>query len=159
MGVGLKSKGQISIEFILIILIVLIYIHSVIQPTAKAAAQSTEDVARLAQTKLAAQKLGAAINELQANQSDGKKTIELFVPKDGTVTCNGSANVIEFSATMSSLRNPQGCTNKVCSGSVKLITGAGSGLSCFGGSNASNVFREVTVSKTNSGIDVSYVST
>jgi hypothetical protein len=169
MGSGfLKNKrGQISIEFILIILIALIYIHSVVQPTATIASQSTEDVTRLSQAKLAAQKLAAGINQLGANQSDGRKTISLFVPKNSSIEC--ASDRINFSAAMSDLREPpqcvgceRGCEGKECKGYAELIDGASPNCD-FGGSalisaGNSNVFREVVIAKEAGVISVEYAS-
>ncbi len=164
MGFGLMKnrKGQISIEFILIILIVLVYITSVIQPTVKIATETTWDITRLSETKFAAQKLAAAINQLEASGGDGKKTISLFVPKGAVVECTGIAS-IDFTASLGSLSVPPVCDpiGRECAGSIELVSGI-SGLNCFGGSpidaSASNIFRKVEVIKDITGIRVAYAS-
>ncbi|MDP6671332.1 MAG: class III signal peptide-containing protein, partial [archaeon] len=86
-----NKKGQISIEFILIMLIAIIYIYSVIQPTLQISAQSTEDVARISNVKLSAQKLAGTINQLEANASEGRRTIDLFIPDGSYIECNADA--------------------------------------------------------------------
>ena len=169
----MKSKrGQISIEFILILLIVIIYIFSVIQPTSKIATESTNDIARLSQAKIAAQKIATGINQLEANQSIGKKTISVLVPKNSTVRCGTGTEEgkIIFEVTMSEYgpSPPEcydspppdeicdqgfGCIEGKCSGYVEHIASStGSTLTCFGGTNSiiagnKNIFREIVVEK------------
>tara|TARA_Y100000310_G_scaffold345396_1_gene464447 strand:- start:12191 stop:12706 length:516 start_codon:yes stop_codon:yes gene_type:complete len=164
----LKNKrGQISIEFILIILIALIYIHSVIQPTVNIAAWSTEDVTRLGQAKLAAQKIASAVNQMAINPAAGKKTISVFVPKGGTVSCSGVR--INFSAQMSNLRDPeqcptcdQGCQGKLCKGYLEIVGGIIPTCN-FGGNTTivaddeTGILRDLVVAKNSSGaINVDY---
>ena len=173
MGTGLVKgkKGQISIEFILVILIALIYIYSVIQPTVLNASQSTEDVARLSQAKLAAQKLAGAINQLEMGGDEGKKTITLFVPKGSSVECRSDR--IVFTAMMSNLRKPPqciatptspcdyGCIDRSCRGFITLVGGTPNcdflGVAEINASTG-NIFKEVVAIRDASGVRVSYVS-
>ncbi len=100
----LNKKGQISIEFLIIIIVSLIYIHSVTKPilvdTATAAA---EDVKRLADAKIAAQRLADAINEAAAASGESKKTIHVFLPANASVSCNADDDKIDYSATISNV--------------------------------------------------------
>ncbi len=168
MGTGFlrNRKGQISIEFILIILIALIYIYAVIQPTLQVSTQSAEDITRVSNVKLSAQKLAGTINQLEANASEGKRTIELFVPTGSYIECVAGP-AIEFSATLSgSLGTPSGCVGGgggvICTESISLLTtpdcdfdGAGSDkLEAVG----SNIFEKFVVEKDASGISVEYVA-
>jgi len=165
-----NKKGQVSIEFILIVLIALIYIYAVIQPTVDLATKSTDDTTRLSQTKLAAQKLAASINQVEASQSDGKKTISLLIPRNSEVSCAGTT--ISFSTKLSNplkcgdssgISCPQGCsrlsdTEIACTGQVNLL--AGSSIVCdFGGTStitasSANLLKEITVLKTGTSITV-----
>lgn len=168
MGIGLVKgkRGQVSIEFILIVLIALIYIYSVIQPTVLTASQSTEDVTRLSEAKFAAQKLAGAISQLQASSGEGKKTITLYVPKNSSVECLGDRVI--FSAIMSNLKKPPqcivspceyGCADRTCKGFVKLLGGAIPTCD-FGGqtkidttaADGQSIFKEVLVKKDVTGI-------
>ena len=168
MGIGFlkNKKGQVSIEFILIILILLIYIYSVILPTLNISTDTLQDVTRLSQTKFAAQKLGMAINQLEANKGDGKKTISLFVPEGATVTCDGPGNQISFVVEMSDLGTPPGCQKVggtvTCQGSIELIQGVGANLTCFGSNPidaaGGNIFRDVSVTRSSTGMVVEYAS-
>ena len=166
MGIGFlkNKKGQVSIEFILIILILLIYIHSVILPTLNISTDTLQDVTRLSQTKFAAQKLGLAINQLEANKGDGKKTISLFVPEGASITCDGIGNEIDFTVEMSDLGTPPGCQKTgetvTCQGSIELIQNVG--VICFGNNPidaaGGNIFRDVSVTRSSAGVVVEYAS-
>ena len=157
-----NKKGQISIEFILIILVAIIYIYSVIQPTLQISSQSTEDVARVSNVKLSAQKLAGTINQLEANASEGRRTIDLFVPDGSYIECN--ANAIDFSATLSSnLGTPSGCVDSgtvTCTESISILTdpdcdfGGVEILEAVGG----NIFEKFVVEKDAVGISVSYAT-
>lgn len=163
-----NKKGQVSIEFILIILIALIYIYSVIQPTLQVSAHSAEDVARLSNVKLSAQKLAGTINQLEANASEGQRTLKLFVPKGSYIECITASPGIKFSATLSeNLGAPTGCDNitgeVICEETISLLTGTT--LSCdLGGAEpdkleaiGGNLFETFVVKKGALGTSVEYV--
>ena len=185
MGISvLKSKkGQISIEFILIILIALIYIHSVIQPTIPISSQSTEDVTRLSQAKLAAEKLAGAMNQLEANKGEGRKTISLFIPKNSFIKCDteGGEPVVKFWSVLSNVGlctvdNPstptedesschQGCEkdatgeNITCTGFIELLEIPGScvfGTSSQLGDESNNIMAKLLVERETGKISVDY---
>lgn len=166
-------------EFILIVLIALIYIHSVIQPNVEISSKSADDVTRLSQAKIAAQKLSSAINELEANQSDGKKTITLLVPKNSSVRCDILGNKIFFSTTMSSIKSPPlcvdepkdgtcdqgfGCIDRTCTGFFEIFSGANLACDLDGAGNPEILtgndveLAKIAVTKTLTGISVSYVT-
>jgi|TARA_B100002003_G_C13987179_1_gene477148 hypothetical protein len=164
-----NRKGQISIEFILIMLIALIYIYSVIQPTLQISAQSTEDVAMVSNVKLSAQKLAGAINQLEANASDGQRTIGLFIPDGTYIECTDDPvttdPAIEFSATLSdNLGTPSGCSGAnpaICTESISLLIdptcdfgGGSEKLEAVGG----NIFEKFVVKKEAGGISVGYAT-
>ena len=157
-----NRRGQISIEFILIVLIIIIYIHSVVQPTLMIATESAQDTTRISNVKLAAEKLAGTINQLEASQGNGRKTIDLFVPEKSYVECTPTS--IDFGATLSDrLGTPAGCSNGMCSSSIQTLA---TNLSCnFGETPAekidateSSVLMKVSVTKSGSSISVVNVS-
>jgi len=80
-------RGQASVEFLLIILIFLIYLQAFITPSINLAATSVKDTSRLAETRLAAEQLVFSINEVASFSGNAKKTIWLFVPEGAIVWC------------------------------------------------------------------------
>jgi len=93
----LKEKGQVSIEFILIVAIALVYISAVVWPTVENSVQAAVDVKSVADTKLSAMKLANALDEATSSSGDMKKTISIFLPDSGTIWCSSTEKVIHYS--------------------------------------------------------------
>jgi len=91
----LNKKGQISIEFVLILLIGLIYLNTISSAVIYPAIDSAKDVSNIGEARLAVEKIVNSVNELAASPGEGKKTINVFVPEKTTITCTGSA--VKFS--------------------------------------------------------------
>lgn len=98
----MNRRGQTSIEFILLLVIMMLYIQTVVLPLVENSTRSAEDTTRLAQAELAAQSLANAINYVGSAETSAntyaKQTLHLFVPKDTVVVCNGTDKTIEFVA-------------------------------------------------------------
>lgn len=80
-------KGQIAIEFILILIIMLIYIQTMIQPMLDSSINSIEEVSRLGQTRAATQKLVNAVDYVALSNGDAKQTISFYLPPNASITC------------------------------------------------------------------------
>ncbi|MBU0636561.1 hypothetical protein KKE06_06050 [Candidatus Micrarchaeota archaeon] len=93
-----NQKGQISIEFMLLLVFLLLYLSSSILPSVYLAAASTQEVESIGQARIAAQKIVSTVNRLQDQTSGAKQTITIFVPKDANILCNSAPdNEIGFS--------------------------------------------------------------
>ena len=103
MAVLLRQKGQISIEFILILVFALVYIHLYVWPTVEDSTQTASDVKAIADAKVSAMKLASAVDEAGTTHGEMKKTIKIFLPSDAQMTCrtSGENKGIEFSAVIS----------------------------------------------------------
>lgn len=147
----MNNKGQVSIEFILLIVIAMVYIYGTVRPLINDATTAAEDVQRVSDTKISAQKLANAINEAAAGSGESKRTIHLLVPKGvegglrGTrIECDSPNNKINYIVEISTLheRNPMqesaniGCTPQTdpldslkilyyeCKSSITCLSGA-----------------------------------
>jgi len=121
----LRERGQVSIEFLFVFMIALVYIHSVVQPSIDIASASIEDVSRVSQARLAAEKLANSVNELLVSDGQGKKTIHILVPENSSVSCDNSLPAIKFNVKLSDKLagvNAAGCTNRDCTGSIRLVS-------------------------------------
>jgi uncharacterized protein (UPF0333 family) len=132
-AVVLNNRAQVSIEFIIIIVISLIYINVVTSPllitTSTAAAQ---DVKKVGDAKIAAQTLANAINSAAANSGESRKTVQLFLPAETGLSCDTAIQMINYTVKITDLsgRTPFGCSSATdCGGSVRLIASPG-GLTC-----------------------------
>lgn len=124
-----RQKGQVSIEFILLIVITLVYIYGTVWPLINDATVAAEDVQRVSDTKISAQKLANALNEAAANSGESKKTIHLLVPNKASISCSG--NQINFTVDVNKMNEkrpkPRGCEEIgsppyfECSASIALL--------------------------------------
>ena len=172
----MNKRGQVSIEFILLIVITLVYIYGTVWPLINDAIVAAEDVQRVSDTKISAQKLANAINEAAAGSGESKRTIHLLLPADASISCNAGENKIDYSLEVDNLhcRQPsaecayfEGSTQKdpltcatssadekhfECSTSISMVAGAVSG-SCP--SLVGPSFEAIIVQKTGGAISVS----
>lgn len=146
----LGRRGQISIEFILLVMVALIYINAVIVPMLESSSVATADVKATADTKIAATKLANAVNEVAMAGGNAKKTILLFLPDGGSLECNRIEGRIDYRISvaylngippMEGIGGTIGCVDPTpddpldvvpfeCSSYVQLLPGAASTLSC-----------------------------
>jgi len=90
------KKGQTSIEFMLLIVIVLMYIQTVITPNLNETLISVSDTTRVAEARLATEKLTNAINYVAASNSESKTTVNLFLPERTIILCDEGKKIIGY---------------------------------------------------------------
>ena len=93
---GKKSRGQVSVEFMLLIVIVLLYIQTVIQPSLQIAGNSVNDSVRVGQARFAVEKIANAVEFAQSTYGTTKQTIKVLIPKDSTIECFEVENKFEM---------------------------------------------------------------
>lgn len=96
------KKGQTSIEFMLLVVITLLYIQTVISPNVNESLLSVSDTGRVGQARLATEKLVNAINYVAASNSESKTTVNLFIPDRTIITCDESNNRISYQTVIDS---------------------------------------------------------
>lgn len=157
-----SRKGQISIEFMLIILICLGYLQLLTVNVLEPAIDAAQDVTRLGQAKLSAEKLAVTINEMGSSLGEGKRTLHLFVPKDIIFSCSSGTQVIRSDVLLYGNATPE-CPNTlpisnpmqspICRVEANIIT---SSLSCNVSidtmTQTQGEFKKFSISKNNSGI-------
>ena len=177
------QKGQVSIEFILILVFVIIYITTVISPLVNLANNSAEEVSRIGNAKIAAQKIADAVNSLSIAPSEAKTTIKIFLDHLSAVRCdksNPAEPKITFEAAIvDKTANPKPCVSPettnccptpaaatdplICNGEVPVSTSnftcnLDSGDETMFTNDNERKFQEIAVTKTASGsIRVDYV--
>ena len=116
-----NSRGQISIEYILLVIILLIYLQSFVQPVFESSIHSSQDVAAIGQASAAARKLAQSIDFVGGSPADMKQTISFYLPANTTLSCSGApAPAVQYTATIS-LPHPA-CNNTTsCSGSISVL--------------------------------------
>ncbi len=86
-------KGQTTIEFLLVTLIALVYLQAVVQPGILQSTGSLEDVQRITQAKIEAQKIANAIEEISLISGSAKKEVMLLIPKKTEISLTDPLNI------------------------------------------------------------------
>lgn len=108
------KKGQASIEFILLILLMLLYVQTIIQPSILISAESASGTMGLGETRFAGEKIANAINYIGTSGGLAKETIRVYVPKGAELFCK------EDPPNMPAGLN---CTDKICVGYYLKVPG------------------------------------
>lgn len=158
MALDIGRKGQVSIEFILIVTIALFYITTVVWPIVNESTTAAEDVQGVSATKISAMKIANALNEAKSSNGDMKKTISISLPNEaeiyyatGTDTivmdvnvAPGGGNPDEINCINGDLKGfPPTPINYKCSSTINLISGAGTEFKITGA-----IFKDFVVKKT-----------
>lgn len=93
----LGTKGQLSVEFVLIMVVILLYVSTLIQPKIVQFQGISNETFGLGYTSLAANKIVNAIDLVQLSGKDTVQTITVFVPENGYIICKGYDSVIPLS--------------------------------------------------------------
>ena len=81
------KKGQASIEFLLTLLIALIYISTIIQPAVDTSQSAMTDVANLSKLTISQEKITNAIEYVNLSGRGTRQTMQIVIPKDSTLQC------------------------------------------------------------------------
>ncbi|MBI2598001.1 MAG: hypothetical protein HYW50_02295 [Candidatus Diapherotrites archaeon] len=83
----LNSKGQLSVEFIFILITMLLFVETIIQPNILEAEKISKEMFGLGYTALAAEKIVNAIDLVQASGGETRQTINIYVPENAKIKC------------------------------------------------------------------------
>jgi hypothetical protein len=89
-------KGQATIEFIFIILIVTIYIFGVTKPILENTQGTIEDIENISKANYAVQQVIDTTNKISFLGDGSKETITIFVPRNARIECNDNNIVLEI---------------------------------------------------------------
>jgi hypothetical protein len=92
----MNQRGQAAIEFIMLILIVIIYLVTITRPLVEDAKSLTEDVQLIVRADSESKKIVNSITEVSILGKGTKKTLQLFVPNEAIITCDETKNAILF---------------------------------------------------------------
>lgn len=110
------KKGQTSIEFMIIILIVIVYIITVTRPLIEVAQVSIEDIKNLTQTNNETQKILQTINRVNSFSEGTTEIIQLVIPKNSEIICYTDGN-IGFTVKLDQNKitpTTRKCPNNIC---------------------------------------------
>ncbi len=115
------QKGQAVIEFILLILIIVVYLVSVTMPMVENTQKIIEDTENITRANNECQKITNSINEINLFGNESKQTLVLFVPKNTTINCDNTLG-ITFKTQLTQTPFPVNCTNGICTKTFKTNT-------------------------------------
>lgn len=100
------QKGQISIEYLLIISLMLLYITTIILPNVDLSSKAAKEIAGISQARLAAEKIANTANEVALSGERTRQTITVYAPAGATIKCanpqeNGKPATISFDYNLS----------------------------------------------------------
>lgn len=84
----------------LLLIFVLVFVSSVVLPGVDFAGQAVQEVERIGQARLAAEKMADTANRLQNLSSGAQQTIAVFIPTDVNLLCDSIAKKIGFAAAL-----------------------------------------------------------
>ncbi len=104
------KKGQTSLEFVMLLLVLLFFLITVINPIAETAVKSIEDVARVSQATTAGKKLATSINYVASSGNQTSQHINLYLPKTTNITINNTTHELTINVkTKTSMDTITGC--------------------------------------------------
>lgn len=92
----MNSKGQAAIEFIMLILIVIIYLLTITRPLVDNAKSLTEDVQLIVRADAESKRIVNSVTEVSMLGQGTKKTLLLFIPYNAVIECDETKNAIIF---------------------------------------------------------------
>ena len=84
----MNPRGQIALEFMLLMVFVLVFISSTVLPSIELAGKTAQEIEQLAQARIATEKIAFTVNQLQTQSTGAKQTLLVFVPQDTNIFCN-----------------------------------------------------------------------
>jgi uncharacterized protein (UPF0333 family) len=96
----MDSKGQVSAEYLLLIVILLIIMGAVTIPLVGTSIDASMDVSDASQIKTAVQGIADAANLVYANGPGAKRTISIYIPQNN-VAVNAGATGISMNVRLS----------------------------------------------------------
>ena len=113
----LNKRGQTSVEFLFLFLIMLIYVNTIVYPNMYASKDYIEDTHRVGQARLAIKQIANAVTEVAASSGESKQTFYIFVDSNTELICDETNNKIQFEVGMNNpITIAPGIEGDECSG-------------------------------------------
>jgi len=120
----LDDGGQVSFEYLMLILVAILILGTVTIPLVGRAIDASNDISRASDAKVAVESIADAADIVYANGPGAKRTVSFYIPQDGTLGSN--SNLIYFTITFSNntMRNITAKTQyNLTSNTVQLTRG------------------------------------
>ena len=104
----MNKRGQIAIEFILVLVILLAFLQFVIQPALNSGETALQDVKRVGEAKNAALRFVQTLNALEGSFDGSVMNITIFLPEKSRITCEENNQRVVWQADLN--QNSGACT-------------------------------------------------
>jgi hypothetical protein len=153
------KRGQVALEFIFIVLLIVIYIFAVTKPLVESSQGLIEDITTVTLANNEAQKLLNSVKRVSMLGEGSKETIIIFSPLNAKVGCASGGTGIGFSAKINqrqvngtSINPPVAlCPNDLCEKTYTLPNGIN--ISCNPG-NMLEGTNQVVIRKTATEVEI-----
>lgn len=119
-------KGQIAIEYIILISILLLFFQAIVYPNVDFSENLVTDVYNITQTKQSIDKLSLEIDSFASSSNYGKRLVYFYLPSSSSFFCDGSNIKYEIRVSPQEPRpNITACdrTSNICYFSKQLYIG------------------------------------
>lgn len=100
-------KGQIAIEYIILISILLLFFQAIIYPNIVFSENIVGDIYNITQTKQSIDKLGDDLASFASSPGYGKRLVYFYLPDNAKIiSCDSATKTIEYQISISS-QNPK----------------------------------------------------
>ncbi len=101
----LDSKGQVSAEYLFLILIFLIILSTVTVPMAANSITASQQVSVTSDSETAVSTIANAVNLVYANGPSSERTVNVYIPQSTTLTYDNINNQLDLNLTGVSYTN------------------------------------------------------
>ncbi len=95
-----NTKGQIAIEFIILVAILLLFFYSMLLPSIEFAEEVVDDTYKLVKTHESLTRLANNLESFSTNVGYGKRDIFIYLPGDAKITGCSGTNPYDLQATV-----------------------------------------------------------
>ncbi len=103
---GMDKRGQVSVEYLLVILVLLLVLSIVTIPLIGSSIDASNDVSQASDAKVATDTLANAADVVYANGPGAKRTVSFYIPQNTNITfANGvvKMNLVYSNGTTGSI--------------------------------------------------------
>ncbi len=94
------ARGQVSIELMLLVMVMLLYLQTNVQPLVLLSTQAASDVTAVGKARLAFDAVHGAALQVARSSGDSRRVLDVFIPAHAILSCDASARSLSFTVTL-----------------------------------------------------------
>ena len=120
------KQGQVSIEFMLLVVFVLVFLGTAVFPSLDLGVATVRDVRGIAESRVAAEKIANSLESLKGQGVAARETMTILVPQNGLISCDATPpNGIVFSfalngPSVTACQNDDDANDSLCTKKFKV---------------------------------------